>query len=44
MYKWTARQIERQPTVVFDRAVKPPKARIILTAVSNAVFSMPLAS
>jgi 15-cis-phytoene synthase len=44
MYKWTARQIERRPFVVFDHKVKPPKSRIILKAVSNSVFSAPHAA
>jgi phytoene synthase len=37
MYEWTARCIERRPQVVFDRKVKPGKARIILRAFSNVI-------
>ncbi len=39
MYKWTARKIERHPLVVFHHKVKPPKTRIIMQALSNAVAS-----
>ena len=39
MYKWTARQIERRPGIVFQHKVKPPKSRIIVQALSNAVAS-----
>jgi len=37
MYQWTARRIERDPLVVFDRKVKPGKPRIILQAFTNAL-------
>jgi 15-cis-phytoene synthase len=37
MYGWTARQIERNPFVVFHRKVKPPKYRILLSALGNSV-------
>jgi 15-cis-phytoene synthase len=39
MYKWTARQIERRPGIVFQHKVKPPKSRILMQAFSNAVAS-----
>jgi phytoene synthase len=39
MYKWTARQIERNPMIVFDHTVKPRKTRIILKVLSNALAS-----
>ena len=41
MYKWTARQIERNPLVVFERKVKPRKARIVLRALFNALMPRP---
>jgi len=30
MYFWTAKQIEKNPLVVFERKVKPRKTRIIM--------------
>lgn len=35
MYDWSARHIERNPLVVFDRKMKPPKWRILLQGVWN---------
>lgn len=35
MYRWTARRIEREPLLVFERKVKPRKARIVLQALLN---------
>ncbi|MFO7848982.1 MAG: phytoene/squalene synthase family protein [Spirochaetia bacterium] len=35
MYLWTARQIERDPLVVYRRKVKPNKSRIVLKALQN---------
>jgi phytoene synthase len=35
MYDWTARQIEKNPLVVFDRKVKPSRSRIIGKAIIN---------
>jgi phytoene synthase len=37
MYDWTARRIERRPLVVFERKVKPPRARILLQVLLNAL-------
>ena len=37
MYNWTARQIEKDPFVVFARKVKPKKARIVLQALWNGL-------
>jgi phytoene synthase len=37
MYGWTARQIEKNPLVVYTRKVKPPKARIMLQVIYNAL-------
>lgn len=35
MYKWTARRIAKDPLVVFQRKVKPPRAKVLLTALWN---------
>ncbi len=35
MYRWTARQIARDPMTVFERKMKPRKSRIILTGLYN---------
>ncbi|HOO21473.1 MAG TPA: squalene/phytoene synthase family protein, partial [Kiritimatiellia bacterium] len=37
MYNWTAKQIEADPFVVFERKVKPRKARIVLRALWNGL-------
>lgn len=37
MYNWTARQIAADPQVVFERKVKPRKARIVLRALWNGL-------
>ncbi|MDZ7793133.1 MAG: phytoene/squalene synthase family protein [Spirochaetia bacterium] len=37
MYIWTAKQIERNPMVVYEGQVKPRKLRIILQALYNSV-------
>lgn len=37
MYRWTARQIESNPWIVFKQKVKPAKSRIVLSALGNAV-------
>ena len=37
MYNWTARQIAADPFVVFDRPVKPKKARIVMQALWNGL-------
>jgi phytoene synthase len=38
MYKWTAEKIARNPYVVFQKKVKPGKARIMFTLVKNLLF------
>jgi phytoene synthase len=38
MYAWTARRIQKRPTVVFERKVKPRKSRIILRVFANALL------
>ena len=35
MYNWTARRIEADPFVVFERKVKPPRSRIFLQVLGN---------
>lgn len=35
MYVWTARQIEKNPMIVYSRKVKPPKPRIVLQFLYN---------
>ena len=37
MYNWTARQIEADPFVVFERKVKPQKSRILCQALWNGL-------
>lgn len=37
MYKWTGHTISEDPFVVFDRKVKPNRARIVFTGIFNAV-------
>jgi phytoene synthase len=37
MYNWTARTIEGNPLVVFQRKVKPSKSRIWWTVLANAL-------
>ena len=36
-YKWTARQIDRDPFVVYPRTVKPSVAQIIIAALKNSL-------
>jgi phytoene synthase len=38
MYNWTARAIESDPLVVFERKVKPSRGRILARILHNAVF------
>ena len=40
MYGWTARQIERDPFVIFDRKVRPSVPRIVTRLTANA-FRLP---
>ena len=37
MYKWTARGIRRKPYVVYDRKLKPSKARIVINGLLNFI-------
>jgi len=37
MYNWTAREIYKNPFVVFERKVKPSKARILSTILRNSI-------
>jgi phytoene synthase len=37
MYNWTARRIQRDPLVVFERKVKPSRGRILLQIAVNAL-------
>jgi phytoene synthase len=37
MYKWTARQIEEDPFVVYQRKVKPSASKIVSNVVSNSI-------
>ena len=37
MYNWTARQIEADPFVIFERKVKPAKKRILFQALWNGL-------
>jgi phytoene synthase len=39
MYKWTAKIIEKDPFIVYDRKVKPSISRIIVNVGKNAVFA-----
>ena len=39
MYNWTAKRIEQNPFLIFETKVKPPKGRILLTALYNIVVS-----
>ncbi len=37
MYKWTGRQIAADPFIVYDRKVKPNRARIVISGLLNAL-------
>jgi phytoene synthase len=37
MYKWTAREIERDPFIVYKKKVKPSTSRIVLNVFSNSL-------
>jgi len=39
MYKWTAKIIEKDPFIVYQRKVKPSIPRIVVTIGKNAVFT-----
>lgn len=39
MYGWTARQIEKNPMIVFEKKVKPNKWYVIISALKYAIFS-----
>ena len=38
LYNWTARQIEKDPMEVWNRKIKPSKARVLATALGNLFF------
>lgn len=38
MYNWTAKQIYKNPMIVFKIKVKPPKLYVILSALRHAIF------
>lgn len=38
MYKWTAKQIYKNPQIIFKKKVKPSKIRVILMGLKNKVF------
>ncbi len=38
MYKWTAKQIEKNPSIIFQKKVKPSKTRVILTGIKNKLL------
>jgi phytoene synthase len=40
MYLWTARVIEKNPLIVFERKVKPSKTRIVFCALSNFIKAL----
>lgn len=40
MYKWTAKQIEKNPDIAFVKKVKPSKSRIIQTGLKNMVEAL----
>jgi phytoene synthase len=35
MYKWTAKEIEKNPRVVLEKQIKPSKYRILMSGVWN---------
>lgn len=37
MYDWTAREIEKDPFAVFEKKIKPSKARILFTALTKRI-------
>lgn len=39
MYDWTTKQIQMNPTVVFDRKIKPTKYQVLLTGIGNYIYS-----
>lgn len=41
MYNWTGEQIARDPLIVYQRKVKPAKARIVLRGITNRFRGLP---
>ncbi len=39
MYKWTAKEIEKHPLLVFEKKIKPSKLQVILTGLKNIVIA-----
>lgn len=39
MYKWTGKQIQKNPLIVFEKKVKPSKGRIVSRVIYNSLFS-----
>lgn len=37
MYSWTAREIYKNPSIVFEKKVKPNKSRVVATAIKNLI-------
>ncbi len=37
MYAWTAREIEKDPSVIFQRKIKPTKGQIMINAIRNFI-------
>jgi phytoene synthase len=37
MYKWTAREIERDPFVVYKKKVKPSTPKIVFNVFTNSI-------
>lgn len=35
MYRWTAQEIAKNPLIIYEKKVKPSKARVLLTGVTN---------
>ncbi len=41
MYNWTGEQISRDPLIVYQRKVKPAKARIVIRGITNRLRGLP---
>ncbi len=39
MYNWTARQIQKNPSLLFDKKIKPSKLRVILCGLKRGIYS-----
>jgi phytoene synthase len=38
MYDWTAREIKKNPLMIFEKKLKPSKLRVIITALKNTII------